>query len=118
MLSFKQFLTENKRKIKAYHGSNVPINKFNRDFSAQGVFWFSEDKDKIIKGTSGAVSSKYIMEVILTVDKTAGWDDYEKLSLFEIENLGFDSIHLDDDWVIFKNKNIKVVNIEKQGDNK
>ena len=42
------------KKIKAYHGSNSPIKRFDKNFSAQGVFWFSEDKDKILKGESGA----------------------------------------------------------------
>lgn len=101
------------KKIIAYHGSNSPISKFNRNYSAQGVFWFSEDKDKILKGESGASSVKYIIEVILIVNKTAGWDEYEKLSLGEIYNLGYDSIHLDDDWVIFKNKNIKIKRVDK-----
>lgn len=101
------------KKIKAYHGSNVPISRFDRNFSAQGVFWFSENKDKILKGNSGASSSKYIIEVILNVNKIAGWDEYEKLSLSEIEHLGYDSIKLDDDWVIFKNKNIKIISVEK-----
>ena len=105
------------KKIIAYHGSSSPITKFDRKFSAQGVFWFSENKDKILKGESGAVSTKYIIEVVLTVNKTAGWDEYERLSLGEIYNLGYDSIHLDDDWVIFNNRAIKIKNIEKYREN-
>jgi hypothetical protein len=97
------------KKIRAYHGSTVPISKFDRRFSAQGVFWFSEDMDKILRGESGAVSSKYLMEVILTVRKTAGWDEYEKLVLAQIKAMGYDSIKLDDNWVIFDPKNIKII---------
>lgn len=104
---------EERRKIKAYHGSSSSIAKFDRDFSAQGVFWFTEDKDKILRGESGASSTKYIIEVMLTVSKTAGWDEYDKLALAQIKSEGFDSIQLDDDWVIFDNKNIKILNIEK-----
>tara|TARA_R110000822_G_scaffold128195_38_gene264007 strand:- start:1110 stop:1472 length:363 start_codon:yes stop_codon:yes gene_type:complete len=107
-----EVLSENTRKIIAYHGGHKPIKKFDRDFSAQGVFWFSEDKDKILGGTSGAASSKYIMTVELTVTKTAGWKEYEPLGLGEIMDLGFDSIKLDDDWVIFDTNNIKVTNVE------
>ena len=70
-----------KRTVTAYHGSKVPIKNFSRDFGAQGVMWFSEDKDKILQGESGACSSEYIMKVELTVDKSAGWDEYNKLYL-------------------------------------
>ena len=98
--------------VVAYHGSNVPIKKFSRDFGAQGVIWFSEDKDKILAGESGACSSKYIMKVELTIDKSAGWDEYDKLGLQQIEDEGYDSIHLDDDWIIFDPNRIKVIDIE------
>jgi len=105
-------LTESK-KIIAYHGSNVPIKKFNKRFSTQGVFWFSVDKNKILQGKSGAVSTKYIMTVELKVNKVAGWKEYEPLSLGEIHRDGYDSIKLDDDWVVFDLKNIKVLKSEK-----
>jgi oligoribonuclease (3'-5' exoribonuclease)/8-oxo-dGTP pyrophosphatase MutT (NUDIX family) len=102
------------RTIIAYHGSNQPIKKFDSDFSNQGVFWFSEDKDKILRGESGASSSQYLIKVELKVTKTAGWEEYEKLGLGQIEDLGFDSIQLDDDWVIFDSKNIKVLAVTSQ----
>jgi len=113
MKKFKEYLSESKT-ITAYHGSNVPIKKFNSKYSAQGVFWFSENKDKIIKGESGAVSAKYIMTVKLTVNKTAGWKEYEQLGLGQIEDQKYDSIKLDDDWVIFDPKNIKVIKTEER----
>lgn len=99
--------------VVAYHGSNVPIKKFSRDFGAQGVIWFSEDKDKILQGESGACSSKYIMKVELATDKTAGWDEYDKLYLKQIEDEGFDSIKLDENWVVFDPKRIKVIDVEE-----
>ena len=109
--NFRKFIAEDAKKIIAYHGSNVPIRKFSRDFGAQGVIWFSQDKDKILQGESGACSSKYIMKVELTADKTAGWDEYDKLALMQIEE-EFDSIKLDDNWVMFDPKRIKVIDIE------
>lgn len=89
------------KKIRVYHGSNIPIRRFSPKFSAQGVLWFSEDKDKILRGESGAVSSKYIMTVDLTVNKTAGWAEYGPLLLAQIQQQGYDSIKLDENWVIF-----------------
>jgi len=112
LTEWRKFLKEEKRVITAYHGSNVPIRKFSRDYGAQGVMWFSEDKDKIIRGESGALSSKYIMKVELTVDKTAGWDEYDKLYLKQIEDEGYDSIQLDENWIMFDPERIKVLEVE------
>ncbi len=102
--------------VKAYHGSNKPFAKFDRRFSAQGIFWFSEDLESIKRGESGANSSEYIAEVELTVDKVAGWDEYEKLCLIQIKDLGFDSIKLDDDLIIFDSNRIKILRWFKNED--
>ena len=108
--TFKQFLIESKEII-AYHGSSVPIKKFDiKFFSPEGGFWFSKDIDKI---ESGAVDTKFIIKVKLTVDKTAGWNEYDKLLTDQILDLGYDSIQLDDDWIIFNPKRIKIVDIIK-----
>jgi oligoribonuclease (3'-5' exoribonuclease) len=100
-----------KRQIVAYHGSNRPIQRFDLGCSSQGIVWFSENKEKILSGESGASSIKYLIEVVLTVSNPAGWDEYEKLMLAQIKQEGFDSIHLDDDWVIFDPKNIKITKV-------
>ena len=111
--TFKQFLLEYKH-ITAYHGSAVPIKKFDiKYFSPEGGFWFSEDFDRIKNNESGAVDTKYIMKVELTVDKVAGWDEYDDLLIDQILDKGFDSIQLDDDWVIFDPKRIKIVDTIK-----
>ena len=114
LTEWRKFINEEKRIVTAYHGSNVPIRKFSRDFGAQGVMWFAEDKDKIISGESGALSSKYIMKVELTVDKTAGWEEYDKLYLKQIEDEGYDSIQLDDNWIMFDPKRVKVIGVEER----
>ena len=108
----EHYLTESNMLI-LYHGSNTPIKKFNKNFSSQGVFWFSEDKDKILRGESGAVSSKYLITAEVTVNKTAGWEEYDKYFLQELKQKGYDSINLDDDWVVFDSKNIKVIDVEE-----
>lgn len=107
---------EKSNPIIAYHGGNSPINKFDKNFSAQGVFWFSDNKDKILKGESGAASTKYLMTVELNVKNPAGWKEYERDSLDRIEQDGFDSIKLDDDWIVFDSKKIKVIKAEKVED--
>ncbi len=112
--NWRGFLKEDKRVVTAYHGSNVEIKNFSRDYGAQGVMWFSEDRDKIIRGESGALSSKYIMKVELNVDRTTGWQDYDKKFLKQIEDEGYDSIQLDDDWIVFDPARVKVVGIENR----
>ena len=103
------------RNITAYHGGPVAIKRFSPKYGAQGVMWFTTDRAAIVGGTSGAVSSKWIMTVTLRVDRTAGWDLYDKLFLEEIRSRGYDSINLDDNWVIFDAKRVKVVRAERAG---
>ncbi|GAG62395.1 unnamed protein product [marine sediment metagenome] len=94
--------------IQAYHGTVAPFDKFDKNFSTQGGFWFSEDINKIKNQESGAVSSKYIVSVNLLVDKTVGWEEYDRYFLQQIEDDGFDSINLDDNWIIFDPNRIKI----------
>lgn len=94
--------------VKAYHGTReFKGNKFNRDYSVQGVFWFSEDLENIKSGQSGAAGFSKIIQVYLNPGKVAGWKEYEKLFLSQIKDMGFDSIKLDDDWIIFDPHRIK-----------
>ena len=103
--------------VSAYHGTNKLFSSFDRQYAAQGVFWFSTDIDKIKGETSGANSNKYIYSVDLAVENTAGWKEYEDLFLQQIEDKGFDSVKLGDDWIIFDSNRITVKEIyEKQKD--
>jgi hypothetical protein len=97
-----------------YHGTSIPLNRFSLKNTAQGILWFSEDRGKIEKGESGAQSAEYIVTAKIKVNKTAGWPEYEKLLLAQIKSMGYDSIHLDDDWVIFDPKNARVVKVEEK----
>lgn len=92
-----------------YHGSNKEISKFDSKHSAQGVFWFSSNKNKIESGESGAVGTSVIIPVYLSIKKLAGWTEYEKLGLGQIEEQGFDGIKLDDDYIVFNPNQIKSI---------
>ncbi len=96
-----------------YHGSDHYFNKFDVRRSAQGVFWFSEDKEDILSGKAGIGIPKYLYTVNLNVRNPAGWDEYQKLFLQQIKNMGFDSIKLDNNWVVFDSDNIKIIKKEK-----
>ena len=104
--------SKNNRVI-AYHGGPAPIRNFDLKKSAMNIIWFSEDKDKILRGDAGVDIPKFIMTVELDVKNPAGWDEYNRLVLDQITSMGFDSVKLGDDWIVFDTDNIKVLNIEK-----
>jgi len=54
------------------------------------------------------------MTVELDVENTTGWDDYDGKYLQQIKAEGFDSILLDDDWIIFDPARVKVVGVEER----
>jgi hypothetical protein len=97
-----------------YHGSNKNIQTFNSNRSAQGVFWFTSDKNKILSGESGAAGISKIVPVFISAKKIAGWDEYEKMGLGQIEDMGYDAIQLDDDYIVFNPRKIK--SITNKGD--
>lgn len=93
-----------------YHGSGKNITFFDTKYSTQGVFWFSSDKEKILSGGSGAAATSNIIPVFISANKVAGWDEYEKLGLGQIEDMGYQAIKLDDDYIVFDPRRIKSIN--------
>ncbi len=100
---------DNGEPLVLYHGTSNVFNKFDIKRTTQGIIWFSTDKDKIEKGESGAAGSKIILECIIKANKVAGWEEYEKLMLGQIEELGYDAVKLDDDYFVFSDKQIKII---------
>lgn len=99
-------------KILAYHGTNSLFNRFNPDRTQDSLFWFSTNKDKIITGNSGATGSKYIMTCLLNIKNPAGWNEYEMLNVDQLIVLGYDSVKLDDDYIVFNPDNIQIIKRE------
>ncbi|CAB4163446.1 hypothetical protein UFOVP813_22 [uncultured Caudovirales phage] len=90
--------------VKAYHGTNKSFKIFKAQFGR--ALWFSEDRAKIAAGEAGAQGIKKIMPVFLRTGRAAGWPEYEKLGEYQIVR-DFESVHLDDDWIIFAPEDIK-----------
>lgn len=99
-----------------YHGSDKKINTFSNKKGSQGVIWFTDNPKPITSGESGAQGTKYINERITTGKKFAGWDEYEKYGLGQIESMGFDGIKLPtsmqdgtkyNDYILFDSKTLK-----------
>ena len=97
------------QQIIAYHGSKLPVLQFD----TRGIIWFSEDKDKILNGDAGAGYPNYLITVELNVKNTAGYDEYEKYFLDQLEQEGYDSVYFENDWIIFSPDSIKILSTEK-----
>lgn len=81
-----------------YHGTGVNFRKFNSKYAAMGgIIWFTSDKSAIESGETGAAGSGYIKELYIRMLKPAGWDEYERLTLGQLENEGYDGAILPND---------------------
>jgi hypothetical protein len=83
--------------IKGYHGTNDTFNKVDMNKGAMGSFWFSGDKEHIQGGESGAVGTNIIKELYIKINKPAGWDEYDRYSMFELARDGYDGVVLKND---------------------
>ena len=99
--------------ILAYHGTNDKFTAFDPNKTQDSLFWFSTDKDSIISGKSGAAGSKYLMTCLLLITNPAGWNEYERLTTDQLIASGYDSVKLDDDYIVFDPNNIKIMNVER-----
>jgi len=100
----------------AYHGTNDRFDAFDPDKTQDSLFWFSTDKDSITNGESGAAGTKYVMTCLLSVNNSAGWDEYERLTTDQLIAAGYDSVKLDDDYIVFDPNNIKISKVESVRD--
>ena len=110
--------TDNK-KLLVYHGTSSKFNKFDLKKSTQGIIWFTSDKDKIIGGEAGAQGKGYIITAEVNINNPVGWEEYNKLGLWEIKRDGYDGVILPDgngsnfDCFVFDPKQIKIIKTEK-----
>lgn len=104
---------ENGEPLVVYHGTRKPFTEFKRDYSAQGVFWFSDSKEDVRSGEAGALSSKEIIPVYLSAKKLAGWDEYEKFFLQELVEKGYEGVKLDNNYIVFEPNQIKSIHNTK-----
>ena len=82
-----------------YHGTDKVFKEFDVKKTPDGSIWFTDNKDSILKGESGASGTTRIIDRFIDENKLklAGWDEYDKYSLDELQNMGFDGIKLPDD---------------------
>ena len=120
MKSYKQFLMEATKNnyITVYHGTKTPFDKFDFNRMTQRIIWFTNDKEGLLRKEKGAQGHGYILTLKVKINNPAGWDEYDKLGLWELQREGYDGVILPDpdgtfDGFVFKNNQVKIINKEK-----
>ena len=100
----------NEKTYKVYHGTNQKFSKFDLSKTAQGIIWFTDSIDSIRTGEHGGNGSQIIMTRYITINNPAGWEEYDKYGLSELERMGYDGVILPQgdktDYFVFSNKSI------------
>lgn len=114
-MNFKQFLNESVIEQTVYHGSDKLFKKFNPKKTIGGIIWFTSDKQKIINKEVGASGHGFIYELKVNINNPAGWKEYDKYVLDQLESMGYDGVILPNndgefDGFVFDTKNIEIVN--------
>jgi hypothetical protein len=100
----------NEKVYKVYHGTNQQFNKFDFKRATQGIVWFTDSPESIEKGEHGGAGNKITMTRYITINNPAGWAEYEKYGLQQLEDMGYDGVILPQgdktDYFVFSNKSI------------
>ena len=108
----EEIIKINENKYKVYHGTNQEFDNFDLNRATQGIIWFTDSRESIENQEHGGLGNKIIMTRYITINNPAGWDEYHKYGLQQIEDMGYDGIILPhgteyNDYIIFDIKNIK-----------
>jgi len=96
-----------------YHQTTEDFDEFDVDQTSMGVFWFTSSEDEARRGETGASRRAdqeiKVKEVYLSIQNMANRDQYERLSLGQIEGDGYDGIYLEDTgtYIVFNSNQIK-----------
>ena len=118
MIKLKDLLFENATKpLTVYHGTGKSFRRFDLNKTTQGIIWFTSNKNNILSGDVGAESSGYVLTCEVTIHKPAGWTEYDKYALYELESMGYDGAILTEsdgfDCFVFDPNQVKILKTEK-----
>jgi hypothetical protein len=119
---WKDLKEEKIKNLKVYHSTNDKFEDFSLDHAWDG-FWFTDNINVLKNKEAGAAGSKYIMTRYITLTNPAGWDEYDKYSIGELIDEGYDGVILPEDnridYLVFDpksiSKNIKETNNPQSG---
>ena len=107
------FTEEKNNKLIVYHGTNNKFSKFNFNTSLQKIIWFTSNIESIKDGSAGAQGNKYVIKMSVNIKNPAGWNEYEKYSLDELQSMGYDGVILPNkngyDGFVFKPSQVKMI---------
>lgn len=100
--------------LMVHHGTGKKFRKFNIKKSVQPIIWFTSSKGSIEAGEVGAAGHGHIMDLYISMQNPAGWNEYEKYGLGQLESMGYDGAILPDpdgkfDGFVFNPNQIKSV---------
>jgi hypothetical protein len=110
------------KNLKVYHSTDSKFKDFSLDHAWDG-FWFTNNINVLKNKEAGAAGNKYIMTRYITLTNPAGWDEYDKYSIGELIDEGYDGVILPEDnridYLVFDpksiSKNIKETNDPQSG---
>ena len=112
----------NEQTYKVYHGTNQQFDRFDFNRATQGIVWFTDSIDSIKNQEHGGAGNKIIMTRYITINKPAGWPEYEKYGLQQLEDMGYDGVILPQgdktDYFVFSNRSIKKTGPKDLGERK
>lgn len=81
-----------------YHGTDQQFSDFDTSKTSDGTVWFTDNKDKIGSGESGASGRGKIIERQIDEGKLklGGWDENDKYSTDQLISMGYDGLKLPD----------------------
>lgn len=100
--------------LMVHHGTGSKFKKFNIKKSIMSIIWFTSNKGSIEAGEVGAAGKGHIMDLYISMQNPAGWDEYEKYGLGQLKGMGYDGAILPDpdgkfDGFVFNPNQIKSI---------
>jgi hypothetical protein len=101
--------------IIVYHTTDKDFKKFSSKKSAMGgIIWFTNDLESIEKGEVGASGYGFIKKMYVKIINPAGWNEYEKYTLGQLDGLKYDGVILPSkdgkfDGFVFNTNQIRII---------
>ena len=95
----------------AYHytsyanAKNIIKNGFNMELTYQHIIWFTFEKNKIPEVSKPEIPIK----LYVSMKKPANWNEYNNLTLNELESRGYDGALLGNDGFVFDPKQLYII---------
>ncbi len=98
------------KNVKVYHGTDNKFDKFDINKSYDGGIWFTDNLQSIKNHETGGSGNKYILTRYITLNNPATWEEYDRYSVDELINMGYDGAVLQDggetNYIVFNIESI------------